>query len=235
MQAEILEQLQKNPIQNLPVMGFFQNYKLERQTIYNKSMILEGTSDYTWAYFSVPEPNDMEILLEKFSFPTPYLANVEEWMIPHLSKSHRVEWKLLTNRYYLPDEVEVTPTEQLFTALDPSHVSYIFINSAYKDYTSEKYITERLSRDISAGVWVNGTLAGWGLTHDDGSLGFLNVLSEFRGQGIGEAVSRALIQAKREQKKPVFVNVEPQNKQSISLLQKLGYVFDRPVSWVKLS
>jgi GNAT superfamily N-acetyltransferase len=235
MQAELLEQLQKNPVANMPVMGFFQNYKLERQTIYNKSMILEGTSDYTWAYLSIQDPNDMEILLEKFDFQTMYLANVEEWMIPQLNRYYRVEWKLLTNRYYLPEEVEITPTDKLFSNLDQSHVSYVFINSAYKDYTSEKYISERINKDVSAGVWVKGTLAGWGLTHDDGSLGFLNVLSEFRGQGIGEAVSRALIQAKREQNKPVFVNVEPQNQQSINLLQKLGYVFDRPVSWLKLS
>jgi GNAT superfamily N-acetyltransferase len=235
MQAELLEQLQKDPISNMPVIGFFENYSLERQTIYNKSLILEGTSDYTWAYMSIQDPNDVEILLEKFDFQTLYFANVEEWMIPHLSKHHRVEWKLLTNRYYLPEEVEIATTDKLFTHLDQSHVSYIFLNSAYKDYTSEKYISERISRDVSAGIWVKGTLAGWGLTHDDGSLGFLNVLSEFRGQGIGEAVSRALIQSKREQKKPVFVNVEPQNNQSINLLQKLGYVFDRPVSWIKLS
>lgn len=234
MQKELLEQLQKNPIQNMPVIGFFENYKVERHTIYNKSMILEGTSDYTWAYLSVPESNDLSILLEKFAFHSLYLANVEEWMIPHLIQSHRIEWKLFTHRYYLPEEVEVSPSEKTFAMLDQSHVGYIHQNSAYKDYTSEQYISERLTRDISAGIWVKDSLAGWGLTHDDGSLGFLNVISEYRGQGIGEAIFRTLIRGKRESNKPVFVNVEPQNKQSINLLEKLGLVFDRPVSWIKL-
>lgn len=235
MQMDLLEQLNKNPIPNLPVLGFFENYNLERNTIYNKSMILEGISDYRWAYLSVSDPNDLGILLEKFGFETLYLANVEEWMIPQLTHKHRIEWKLFTNRYYLPEEIDVQPTEKASSPLNETHVSYIYQNSAYKDYTSEEYIAERLKRDISAGIWVNGNLVGWGLTHDDGSLGFLNVISEFRGQGIGEAIFRTLIMAKRVNQKPVFVNVEPQNKQSVSLLQKLGLVFDRSVSWIKLA
>jgi ribosomal protein S18 acetylase RimI-like enzyme len=235
MQAELLEILKKNPVANMPVMGFFENYKLQKQTLHNTSMILEGTSDYTWAYLCIDDPNDLEALMEKFDFSTMHFANVEDWMIPILTRKYHLEWKLFTNRYYLPEDTEVEPTDKHYSQLDLSQVGYVYQNSAYKDYTSEEYISQRLTRDVSAGIWVNETLAGWGLTHDDGSIGFLNVLSEFRGQGIGEAVSRALILAKRERNKPVFVNVEPQNQQSISLLQKLGFVFDRPVSWVKLS
>jgi GNAT superfamily N-acetyltransferase len=235
MQMELLEQLHKNPIANLPVLGFFENYTLERNTIYNKSMILEGTSDYRWAYLSISDPNDLEILLEKFGFATLYFANVEEWMIPQLTQKHRVEWKLFTNRYYLPEEIEIQPTEKDSSPLNETHVGFIHQNSAYKDYTTEEYIAERLRRDISAGIWVDGKLVGWGLTHDDGSLGFLNVVSEFRGKGIGEAIFRTMIIAKKENQKPVFVNIEPQNKQSLSLLQKLGLVFDRSVSWIKLA
>jgi len=235
MQKELLEQLTSHPYTNLPVLGFFQNYPLEKHIIYNKSMILTGTSDFTWAFLSVADPNDFDVLLEKFAFESLYFANVEDWMIPQLTQQHRIEWKLFTNRYYLPDGVEVESTQETATALEQSSVKYIYQNSAYKDYTSEQYISERLSKDISAGIWMNGRLAGWGLTHDDGSLGFLNVISEFRGLGLGEAIFRTLIRAKREQNKPVFVNVEPHNKQSINLLEKLGLVYDRSVSWVKLA
>ncbi|MFW5707826.1 MAG: GNAT family N-acetyltransferase [Bacteroidota bacterium] len=235
MQPELLDQLRKHPVSNLPVIGFFENYPLDDVVKYHESMILTGTSDYPWAYLSVPNHNDLEGLLEKFAYTSLYFANVEEWMIPQLTRKRRIEWKLLTNRYYLPEDTEVKPTEQSWAPLDQSHVGYVFQNSAYKDYTSELYISERLARDISAGIWVNDVLAAWGLTHDDGSLGFLNVISEYRGQGLGEAVFRTLINAKQAAGKPVFVNVEPQNKQSINLLEKLGLVFDRPVSWIKLA
>jgi len=235
MQKEVIEMLKKDPIANLPVMGFFQNYPAEKYFIENNSLIITGTSDYTWAYLAVYSSNDLGMLLAKFNYETLYFANVEEWMIPQLKSNHRIEWKLFTNRYYLPDEVDVGPSDQFTTQLEKSQVKFIFQNSSYKDFTSERYIAERIERDISAAIWVDDNLVGWGLTHDDGSLGFLNVISEHRGKGIGEAVFRTLINAKREKGMPVFVNVEPQNKQSISLLEKLGLVFDRSVSWVKLS
>ena len=234
MQEEILHQLNKHPLQNLPVMGFFQNYPLENTVVSGESMILAGTSDYTWAYLAVPEEDDMSALLEKFDFKSLYFANVEEWMIPHLTRNHRIEWRLSTHRYYLPDDVIVDPPISECNSLSQDHVSYIYQHSPYKDYTSEPYIRERIEKDISAGIWLDGELAGWGLTHDDSSLGFLNVLAKYRGQGVGENIFRSLIQSKRENGKSVFVNVEPHNKQSINLLTKLGLEFDRQVSWLKL-
>ncbi|MBW6478638.1 MAG: GNAT family N-acetyltransferase [Bacteroidales bacterium] len=234
MQEEILHQLRKHPLQNLPVMGFFQNYPLENAVISGESMILAGTSDYTWAYLAVPEEDDMSALLEKFDFKSLYFANVEEWMIPHLTRNHRIEWRLSTHRYYLPDDIIVDTPINECKSLSPDHVSYIYQHSPYKDYTSEPYIRERIEKDISAGIWLDGELAGWGLTHDDSSLGFLNVLAKYRGQGVGENIFRSLIHSKRENQKSVFVNVEPHNRQSINLLTKLGLEFDRQVSWLKL-
>lgn len=235
MQAEILDHLQKHPLQNLPVIGFFQNYPLEKKVEYGTSMILAGTSDYTWAYISVGNPQDFDILLDKYGFETLYFANVEEWMITHLTLYHRIEWRLATDRYYLPDELEVSEPKRECRALTVEDVNHIYQHSPYKDYTSVGYIKERIKKDISAGVWIDDKLVGWGLTHDDSSLGFLNVMSEYRGQGTGEDIFRSLIIAKREKNRPVFVNVEPHNKQSISLLNKLGLVYDRQVSWVKLA
>ncbi|TVQ86818.1 MAG: GNAT family N-acetyltransferase [Bacteroidetes bacterium] len=234
MQDEIREQLSKNLLQNLPVIGFFENYPLEETLVHGKSMILTGTSDYTWAYLAVPDENEMSTLLDKFEFKSLYFANVEEWMLPHLTRNHRIEWRLNTHRYYLPDNVEPGAPELDCRALNKDLVNYIYLNSPYKDYTSEAYIRERIKKDISAGVWIDYELAGWGLTHDDSSLGFLNVLSQYRGQGLGENIFRSLIQGKREKQKSVFVNVEPHNKQSINLLNKLGLKFDRQVSWLKL-
>ncbi len=234
MQEEILHQLQKHPLLNLPVMGFFQNYLLENAITSGESMILTGTSDYTWAYLAVPDEDEMKTLLGKFDFKSLYFANVEEWMIPHLTRNHRIEWRLSTHRYYLPADAIVAPPANECTSLSHNDVSYIYQHSPYKDYTSETYIRERIEKDISAGIWLDGELAGWGLTHDDSSLGFLNVLAKYRGKGVGENIFRSLIHGKREKQKSVFVNVEPHNKQSISLLTKLGLEFDRQVSWLKL-
>ncbi len=234
MDEELKAQLEKDFSRNLPILGFFSNYPLKKKFSNNESFILQGKSDYDWAYLSVTEPDDLRVLLEKYDFSTLYFANVEDWMIPQLCQNHRIEWKLTTHRFFLPASAAFETPGNTCIPLDASYVNYIYRHSPYKDFTSENYIIERLEKDISAGIWLNEDLIGWGLTHDDGSLGFLNVVNAHRGKGVGEAVLRCLIHAKRRHDKPVYVNVEPHNKESLSLLKKMGFEFERVVSWVKL-
>lgn len=235
MDRQVIEFLLSKPLQSLPILGFFQNYKLDKVVKQGDFLLLMGTSDFPWAYLCGDNPEDLYMVLEKFNYETSFFANVEEWMLPILTHIKKIEWKLSTHRYYLTPERIVDPPEMISRRLDPSMSSYIFENSAYKDFTSEYYIQERLKLDVSAGIWIDGKLVGWGLTHDDTSLGFLNVLPEYRGKGLGESILRALIIEKRSQKDNIFVNIEPHNHQSINLIKKLGFSFDREVSWLKLS
>jgi len=234
MDPKLLALLETMPLQSLPVVGFFQNYPLEKVFRVGDFLMLCGTSDYQWAYLCGDNPEELLAVLEEFNFATPYFANVEDWMLPALMQLHRIDWKLTTHRYYLLDDKPIIPPVQDFKKLEPSMAGQIFELSAYKDYTSEGYIRDRLEKDISIGIWLDGQLVGWGLTHDDASLGFLNVLPEWQGKGLGESILKALILKKREMGLPVFVNIEPHNIQSINLIKKLGFSFDRQVSWLKL-
>ena len=156
-------------------------------------------------------------------------------MLPALTQMHRIDWKLTTHRYYLQDDRNIEAPRQEFHPLEPSFAKYVFERSAYKDFTSEGYIRDRLEKDISIGIWQEEELVGWGLTHDDASLGFLNVLPAWQGKGLGESLLRALVLMKRQRNLPVFVNIEPHNIQSINLIKKLGFSFDRQVSWLKIT
>ena len=144
------------------------------------------------------------------------------------------DWIMTTNRYILSESIFLLPPKNEIVKLDHSKASYIFENSDYKDYISIEYTAERLSNDISAGILINNKLVAWGFTHDDGALGFLHVLEEYRGNGYGSDILSGLIQMRREVKKPVFGNVVPGNIASVKLLTKLGFEFDRSVSWIKL-
>jgi len=88
--------------------------------------------------------------------------------------------------------------------------------------------------DISAGILIDKQLVAWGMTHDDGSLGFLHVLKEYRSRGYGKSILLDLIHQRRKEGKPVFGNVEPENIKSIKLASKLGFTFDQQSSWIKL-
>jgi len=118
--------------------------------------------------------------------------------------------------------------------IEGSWASYIHENSDYRSFTTVKYIKERLNNDISAGILVDNQMLAWGLTHDDGSMGFLQVLKEFRKKGYAKNILLELIRQLRQEGKPIFGNIEPGNKASVHLVNKLGFKFDQKSSWIKL-
>ncbi|MFW5792887.1 MAG: GNAT family N-acetyltransferase [Bacteroidota bacterium] len=235
LDPDILEVLEKRPLMNLAVLGFFENYKLDKYYKKENSLILLGSSDYIWAYMSVENEADLLDLLRSLSYETLYFANVEDWMLPFLTKEKRIEWRLITERYYIPVDKEVVAPTIVCKPVKQEMSAYIYNNSLYKDFTSEEYIFDRLGKDISAGYWVDNKLVGWALTHDDGSLGFLNIIQEHRGKGIGENLLRQLVLDRIRHNRPAFLNVEPQNSQTKKMLNKIGFEFDRKVSWIKLA
>ncbi len=182
MDARLKSLLSKRPLQSLPVRGFFSNYPVINHLKQGDFLLITGKSDYVWAYLCGENPEELLQLLDKFGYETLYFANVEEWMLPALTHVRKIEWKLTTHRYYFSDEKTVETPDYVSQALDPSMAGYIYSHSAYKDFTSEGYIRERLIKDVSAGIWIDGELVGWGLTHDDTSLGFLQVIPRYRGK-----------------------------------------------------
>ena len=78
-------------------------------------------------------------------------------------------------------------------------------------------------------------LVAWGLTHDDGALGSLHVLDEYRKKGYGKEILISLIHQNRKLGKISFAQIEEKNLKATNLVEQLGFVKDRRVSWVKLN
>lgn len=234
MYSEIMNRLSKDPIRNVAVLGFFENYPIERVFRVGDTFLLLGESDHLWGYISSQSKSELAEILEKSQINTRYFASIEAWMKPIIIKDSEVDWELATLRYVLPETHEVEHPVREVCTLDRSFVNYIFNHSDYKAFTSEGYIRERIEKGISAGIMEGDTLVAWALTHDDSSLGFLHVLPDFRGKGFGKDITSSLIYQKRKENKPVFLNVEPNNINSMNLVTKMGFVFDRKISWVKL-
>ncbi len=66
-------------------------------------------------------------------------------------------------------------------------------------------------------------LVGWVLTHDDGSIGLLNVLPEYRRKGYGYELMLAIIRETRKVGKLPFLHIEENNIKSTELALKLGF------------
>jgi ribosomal protein S18 acetylase RimI-like enzyme len=230
---DVLKLVAKDPLQALPVMGFFNNYKLEEVFRAAGLIMLTGTSDHNWVYFLGDNKQGLGSVLKQSSFSYRYYANVEQWMLPVFSKDFKLQWELKTLRYYLEENTAAHPPRYECQSIEASEAGYILEHSPYKKYTSLNYIKSQLQNDISSGIWIDNHLSGWALTHDDGSLGFLNILPQHRKKGLGEALVNSLVIKRKKEKKPVFVNIEPNNLPALKLVEKLGFSFDRITSWVK--
>lgn len=226
--------LDSDPIRNIAILGFFSNYPVEEYFLENDSALILGKSDHLWAHIAGISEAELSPILEKYNKKTKYYFSVEDWMIPIILNYGTADWIMITNRYVLEENNFIDLPNLETVTIDKSYAPFIFENSDYKDYTSIEYIEERLERDISAGIIINDNLVAWGFTHDDGALGFLNVIKEFRNKGYGLNILLSLIQMKKKRKSPVFGNILPENTPSINLVNKLGFKLDRRVSWLKL-
>ena len=235
MDTSISEILNIYPPRNIATLGYFQNYPVTEYFKEGSSALILGKSDHIWAHLISSDERELSEILHKHHSRTKYYHSVEDWMIPCILKHGSVDWILTTNRYILDDRVVCDSPEMSSVKIETEFASYIQEHSSYKSFTSLEYIEERLCRDISAGIIDNKQLVAWGLTHDDGSLGFLHVFKEHRSRGYGRSILLDLIQQRRLEGKPVFGNIEPENIGSIRLASKLGFTFDQKSSWIKLT
>ena len=226
--------LNSNTNRNIAILGFFSNYPVKNYFIEQKSSIIFGESDHLWAHISSSSASELSPLLTKYHGITKYYFSVEDWMIPLILKYGEADWILTTKRYVLDLTVDTDSPKIKIEIIDKAFVPTILENSDYKDFISVEYITDRIEKDISAGITINNKLVAWGFTHDDGALGFLHVLEEHRKKGYGIDILLALIQMRKKENKPIFGNIVPNNIASSKLIMKLGFTLDRKVSWIKL-
>lgn len=163
-----------------------------------------------------------------------YFASAEDWMIPIITEKRKAEWILTTMRYCLPDDVEIPENKMEVIPLTTDHIGFIISQSNYKQFLTPAYIEERITKSISAAIFKKDKLVAWGLTHDDGALGSLHVLDEYRKKGYGKEILISLIHQNRKLGKISFAQIEEKNLKATNLIEQLGFVIDRRVSWIKL-
>src|SRR5574338_1033302 len=227
------EKLQKNFLSNISTIGFIENNPITEVIEINDSYLIKGTSDVEWTYIVCSNENDLRALLERSASNT-YFASVEDWMIPIITEKRNAEWVLSTMRYYLPEDVEVPENKKEVIPLTTDHIGFIISQSNYKQFLTPAYVEERISKSISAAIMKKDKLVAWGLTHDDGALGSLHVMDEYRKKGLGKEILLSLIHQNRKLGKISFVQIEEKNTKATNLVEQLGFIKDRRVSWVKL-
>ena len=109
-------------------------------------------------------------------------------MIPILNKNNKIKWTLSTTELILFNETSIAKPKHSVSELTINDAKFIYDNSEYKDIISIKYIVERIINGVSSCMHYMGKPIAWGITQDDGAIGFLHVLPKYRMMGYARDV-----------------------------------------------
>jgi tRNA (guanine37-N1)-methyltransferase len=140
-----------------------------------------------------------------------------------LDVRHGVYRKKESVAYALPDGAQIR-------RLDESHLDFVLQH--YHMMDDETYLRERIDEGMY-GVFVGGELAGFIGTHDERSIGLLEILPGYRRLGLAFALEAHLINRLLEQGRIPFCQVGIDNEPSLALQRKLGMeISNATVHWL---
>lgn len=224
-----LNQHKSSPSEN---MRYFINHHsaLFDETL-DENRVYVGKSDRPWAYFQVSDVEGLTKLLgilpkEYFNY-----ALIEDWMVDTIDPENARVREMVCKRLYLPQNIKLDFTPNLVTSLSEDDALEIQNTHAYGEYTDIDYVREQIRNGHHGCIRVDGKLVAWAITHDDGAIGFLYVLPEYRGRNYGYEITAFIASRLRSEGLPVYVHIEADNEHSIELSKKLGFVEDRNIRW----
>jgi 8-oxo-dGTP diphosphatase len=194
---------------------------------------VRGKSDHDWNYISSNSKDEFQSLLGELNNEK-YFAILEDWMVPMVEAEGALDWKLSCIKFSYPESKKIPVIDAPITPLSIEDADWIFRSGKYATYTSTLYIREMIQKGPAIGIRQDGLLVAWVMTHDDGAIGFLHVLPEYRNRGYAIALTCEMIRRVKRVGKIPFVHIEEENFSSIRLAKKLGFEEERKVHWVKL-
>lgn len=96
-----------------------------------------------------------------------------------------------------------------------------------------KHLTERVTEGLMLGAFRDGQGLGFAGLHEEGALGMLEILPEYRRQGIASALVLSLTRRLLERGRVPYCHVYPSNTVSAALHESLGFTAaPRQVVWL---
>ena len=115
--------------------------------------------------------------------------------------------------------------------LDGRHLPFIIKH--YSHATDSDYILDRLQANAMFGAYIKNDLVGFIGVHAEGSIGMLEVLPQYRRQGIAKALETHLVNDFLSHGEIPFAQIITGNAVSLTLHRQLGFsVSDHPIWWL---
>jgi hypothetical protein len=135
---------------------------------------------------------------------------------------------------YLPESVQVEADPTGIIDLGPEHAAYIYQHYSARAATNVAYLRERIEQAPAVGVMVAGVLAGFVMTHEELTMGVMEVLPEYRRMGLATRLNANLVMRMRERSLPCIIEIVMGNHASMRLAEAAGYLPIQKSHWIHL-
>lgn len=227
-----IQKLKKNHNKNINIINFSKTYPLTRFDFVNDSIVLTGTSDNSWTYISLDNENDMDWVIKKLREENKHIVIFDKSVLDYYESNYEIEWKLSCEKYVYESD-RILKLEDVYE-LTEDDAYYIQENNSYNSFTDIEYIKFRIQNGIGIGIKKHNKLVAWVLTHDDGAIGFMHVLEDYRNKGYALQLTNEIVRRLLSVDDLPFVHIEKNNEKSIKLAEKSGFKYVGDIHWIKI-
>jgi len=180
---------------------------------------------------SVDAPDTAERVLKRVPKADLFLAH-QQFCVPLIEKCFGINqhFDFLQAVYLKKDLIEV---ENKIKIKKLTKMQEPIVLEHYHTMDDPDYLKQLISDELMYGAFVNDALAGFIGIHAEGSIGLLEVLPEFRRQGIGCKLEAYIINDMVRKGRIPYCQVSEENLNSLNLQKKLGLEFsDSHLFWL---
>jgi 8-oxo-dGTP diphosphatase len=232
---DLISFLEENEVKNINMLNFIKDNPVRSLERIGNSVLMRGESDCLWVYISGSDERDLEGVLRRLTPEDRTFAAIEDWMLPALTAGRKIEWHLSMVRLFLPEGVDLSGKRfPHIVPLSPDDADYIYEHSVYRKVTRAEYIRSRILAGPSAAVYESEKPVAWLMTQDDGSIGVLHVVEDYRGKSYAYDMTICIALEIRRKGGLPFVHIEEANTKAMNLARKVGFRRDRTLHWFKI-
>ncbi|MEG2917454.1 MAG: GNAT family N-acetyltransferase [Clostridium sp.] len=127
--------------------------------------------------------------------------------------------------------IEIPKCKADIRVLQVDNIKQVIENYSSLDLANEEYILERINTKTMFGAFIGEQLCGFVGTHEEGSIGILEVLPKYKGLGIGAALQATATNQGLLAGRYPYGQVKVGNVASITLQKKLGFEISKDKVW----
>lgn len=232
---DAIEILRRKGNRYLSMMNFLQFNRVESLVGDDEVVIGKIWSDdeKSWTLIAADTVDELEQTRAYWMEDQRY-AVLEEWMYPVITQDQKLLWDELCYTYYVPEELDFVVEADLPT-IPEEYIPLLDKHWTYEGDWTRRFIANCLKRGLSSLKLVEGQPAGWAAMQDDGAMGFMFVLPEYRGHGYAKEITVDLIKKMRAAGRVPFVHIVHTNEASLSLVRSMGFELLKKIYWLEKS